>query len=373
MMFGIVGVVVGLIVRIVFFPDNFVLIQVFSSLEKTGLLVGMILFALMVVWAFDAYLRGVPLFFSLLALSFMGAVILLSCTYTGQVSLLDLEIPIPLSISLISIPVLIFYCFLSLCLHIVWEEWWIEFVTVYILLFAAIYTENTIVSLFVLSFSLVIIATVRAYGKHHMASCDVMIYRFGKPVRKRSSIFFVVPFIEEFRPVPEFPEPMKYYKETKEGGVIYIGETIKGIVRAIVARRWRGDVHCHLVFTNKRLIIARKGLVGPAARIFYDIEETINGKGKQERLEETKRLSPESILKSHKRNLGLSFSEITEIKVCGKLSIQTLYIYTTSEAYRFELKEFEEKKLEEVINSVGSLLADKVRIDRFSARESSSL
>jgi len=45
------------------------------------------------------------------------------------------------------------------------------------------------------------------------ASCDVMIYRFGNPVRKRRLTFFVLPFIEKFRPEPQLREPMKHYEE----------------------------------------------------------------------------------------------------------------------------------------------------------------
>jgi hypothetical protein len=201
---GWLGVCVGLIARLMFFPGNFVLGQVFSSLENIGLLFGMILLALVVVWVLDTCnwkirALGNVLFLSLLALSLIGAVILVLCLYTGEVSLISFGIPI--SISLVSVPVLVYYCILFIFYHLVWEEYCIEFVTVCILLFAAIYTENIMASLFALSFSLIIIATLRDYGKMGYASHDVMIYRFGKPTRKRTMTFFVLPFIEEFRPV----------------------------------------------------------------------------------------------------------------------------------------------------------------------------
>lgn len=346
-MSGIAPLAVGFIVRLTFFPENFTLGYVFLSLEKIGLFFGMVLLALTVFWVLDKH--GI-IFFSLLTLLLIGAIVLASCTYTGGVDLTSFDIPIPISISLVSIPVLIFYCVLFLFLHLVWEEWCTEFITVSVLLFAAIYAENMIVSLFALSFSLVIVATVRGYGTHGSSPCDVMIYRFGKPIRKRTLIFFIIPFIEEFRPTPEPTAPTKYYKETKEAGVIYISETIGGIAKASITGEWKSDISCHLVFTNKRLIVARKGLVGPAARMFYVIEAAVISQKDLEK-QEFKQLSPESILKSHKKNFHLPYLEITKIEIDKNWGAAKLYIFTSKDIYEFKLRSIELENIENLICS----------------------
>lgn len=100
-----------------------------------------------------------------LVLSLTGIVVLTPCTYIGEVSLASFDIPIPLSISLVSIVVLVFHVGSFVFLHLAWEERCIEYVTASLLLFAAIFTENVVLSLFAFSFSMVIVMMVREYGK----------------------------------------------------------------------------------------------------------------------------------------------------------------------------------------------------------------
>lgn len=196
---GIAPVAVGLFVRLVFFPPNFDLSRVLS-LENVGWLFGMVFFAIAVFWFLDTHDK---VSFALPALSLTSIIILIPCTYTGEISLTSLGIPIPLSISLVSVAVSIFYVALSVFLHLVWLRCF-EYVTASLLLFAAIFTENRVVCLFALSFTFVWVMMIRTYSKEGYYS-NVVIYRFGKPVRKRIGKFLIIPFLEEFR--PEFEEP----------------------------------------------------------------------------------------------------------------------------------------------------------------------
>lgn len=198
---SLVGLIApGLVARWMFFPDGFVWSVIFSSLQNAMLFLGMILLALVLTWFIDTHNE---LFLLFVALSFTAAFILLPCTYTGEFSRL-LDIPLPISISFISIPVLVSYFVLLLILHLVWEDYCFEYITVFLLLYASIFTQNTILSLFTLAFSLTTTATVR--GTCRFCGPTVMIFRFGKPVRKRKLTFFVLPFIEEYRPYLEEKE-----------------------------------------------------------------------------------------------------------------------------------------------------------------------
>jgi hypothetical protein len=193
---GIAPLAIGLVVRLVFLSQNFDLSRVLS-LENVGLLFGMVFLALAVFWVLDTIGQ---IFLAFPVLSLISIVILAPCTYTGEYSH---PFGMPISISLVSIAVLIFYIALFMFLHFVWL-WAFEYVTASVLLFAAIFTENMALSLFAFSFALVIVMTIKQYSKMGHYS-NVVIYRFGKPVRKRIGTFLIIPFIEEFR--PEFEEP----------------------------------------------------------------------------------------------------------------------------------------------------------------------
>lgn len=153
----------------------------------------------------------------------------------------------------------------------------------------------------------------------------------------------------------------------------FMSEEVKDILVAIMMRGWKGDTHCDLVFTTERLIVARKGVLGRALRqISGVIGEVV---GEQKKLKELKQLSPESILKSHKKNFDVSYSEITKAEVGKKWGAFRLYVHTPKETLKFKfqgvqgvmqfkLKGVKGIKLENVENTIRSLLPDKVPVER---------
>jgi hypothetical protein len=147
-----------------------------------------------------------------------------------------------------------------------------------------------------------------------------------------------------------------------------MSEEVSGILDAIMMRGWKGDVPCRLVFTTTRLIVARKGML-ETAKVGYAgggalgglIGGAIAGREEKKKLKEFKQLSPESILKSDKKNFDVPYSEITKAEVGKRWRASCLYIYSTKVVYKFG---FEGIKLENVENSIRSLLPEKVTTER---------
>jgi hypothetical protein len=167
-----------------------------------------------------------------------------------------------------------------------------------------------------------------------------------------------------------------------------MSEEIVGIVSTIWTHTWKPNYHCHLVFTNSRLIVARMGLfrellpylfvavgAGVGAATGGSAEAGAGAGGgtvaattsptiarmNREELEKLKQVSPEQVLKSHKKNFYVSYSDIVKIQVGKKLLTTRLYIYTPKEVHKFK---FEGLKPEQVESSIRSLLADKICIER---------
>jgi pantothenate kinase len=139
--------------------------------------------------------------------------------------------------------------------------------------------------------------------------------------------------------------------------------------------------------TNKRLVVTRTGLLrdllpylfvsvgagvgtiaagavgaaagtggGTAAAVTSPIERI-----DKERLEKLKRTSPEQILKSDKKNFDVTYSDIVKIQVGKKLLTSRAHIHTLGLVHKFK---FEGLNPEKVENSIRSLLADKIHIER---------
>lgn len=110
-----------------------------------------------------------------------------------------------------------------------------------------------------------------------------------------------------------------------------VSEEILGIASAIWTHTWKPNYHCHLIFTNRRLIVARRGLfrellpylfvavgagVGAAAggaagagagaggEIAATATSPTIARMDREELDKLKQISPEQVLKSHKKELS---------------------------------------------------------------------
>lgn len=167
-----------------------------------------------------------------------------------------------------------------------------------------------------------------------------------------------------------------------------MSEEILGVLNAIWTHTWKPNYHCQLVFTNKRLIVTRTGLlrdllpylfvwvgagVGTVAGEAVGVaagtgggtataatSPTIERIGR-EMLEKLKRTSPEQILESDKKNFSVSYSDVVKVQLGKKLLTSRLHIRTPGLVHKFK---FEGLNPEKVENSIRSLLADRIHVER---------
>ncbi len=143
-------------------------------------------------------------------------------------------------------------------------------------------------------------------------------------------------------------------------------EELVGAFPAIVTRGWKGDLHCHLVFTNERLIVSVKGLLAQAASSM-GVFGTVGGAAayamssseESEKRSDLKRLSPDEILRSNKKNYDVPYSKVSRVQVGKKLGTSRLYIHTDEDVHKFK---FQGVKLEQVETGIRTLLPGNVTV-----------
>lgn len=139
-----------------------------------------------------------------------------------------------------------------------------------------------------------------------------------------------------------------------------------GAFPAILTRGWKGDLQCHLVFTNERVIVSVKGLFAQAASsmgVFGAVggaaAYAMSSSEQSKKQSELKRLSPEEILRSNKKNYNVPYSRVAKVEIGKKLGTSRLYIHISEEVYKFK---FQGIKLEQVESSIRSLLPSNVAV-----------
>jgi len=167
-----------------------------------------------------------------------------------------------------------------------------------------------------------------------------------------------------------------------------VNEQIIRILNAIWTHTWKPNYRCHLVFTNRRLIVARMGLLRELLPYLFVTEGAVVGAATggaagvgagvgggtaaaatspttarmdREELKKLEQISPEQILKSHKKNFDVSYSDIVKIQVGKKLLTSRLYIHTLGLVHKFKFEGLNPEALE---SSIRSLIADKIHVER---------
>ncbi len=122
-------------------------------------------------------------------------------------------------------------------------------------------------------------------------------------------------------------------------------EELVGAFPAIVTRGWKGDLHCQLVFTNERLIVSVKGLLAQAASsmgVFGAVggaaAYAMSSSEESKKQSDLKRLSPDEILRSNKKNYDVPYSKVTKVQGGKKLGTSRLYIHTSEEVHKFKFQ-----------------------------------
>ena len=138
-----------------------------------------------------------------------------------------------------------------------------------------------------------------------------------------------------------------------------MSETVTGTLNAILTRGLRGDLHCHLVFTNQRLIVSVKGLLGQvsAGGGAFGAAGALAGAAMASKEEAKKQsqiqsLNPEQLLQSNKKNFEVPYTRITRLEMGRKTGATRLYVITPEETYKFKFQFVQQEQIEGQVRAV---------------------
>ena len=145
-----------------------------------------------------------------------------------------------------------------------------------------------------------------------------------------------------------------------------MSEQITGQLGALITRGLKGDLHCVIIFTTERIIVAVQSMLFQIASGMGGAGGAVGavaGQGAMKRHDikgKLDQLSPEQMLSANKKNFQVPYAGVTKIQVGKKLGTSRLYIQTPSETYKFK---FQFIKLEQVESSIRSFLPSSVLIE----------
>ncbi len=145
-----------------------------------------------------------------------------------------------------------------------------------------------------------------------------------------------------------------------------MSEQVTGQLRALITRGLKGDLHCVIIFTTERIIVAVQSMLFQIASGMGGAGGAVGavaGQGAmklQDIKDKLDQLSPQEILDANKKNFQVPYAGVTKIQVGKKLGASRLYIQTPSETYKFK---FQFIKLEQVESSIRSFLPSSVPME----------
>ena len=145
-----------------------------------------------------------------------------------------------------------------------------------------------------------------------------------------------------------------------------MSEQVTGTIRALITRGLRGDLHCVLVFTSERVVVAVQSMLFQIASGLGGVGGAVGavaGQGAMKRQDikgKLDQLSPQEILGSNKRNFQVPYTDITKVQMGKKLGTSRLYIHTPNKTYKFK---FKFAKLEQVESSIRSFLPSSLPVE----------
>ena len=123
-----------------------------------------------------------------------------------------------------------------------------------------------------------------------------------------------------------------------------MSEQVTGQLRALISRGLKGDLHCVIIFTTERIIVAVQSMLFQIASGMGGAGGAIGavaGQGAMKRQDikgKLDQLSPEEVLSANKKNFQVPYTGVTKIQVGKKLGTSRLYIQTPSETYKFKFQ-----------------------------------
>jgi hypothetical protein len=145
-----------------------------------------------------------------------------------------------------------------------------------------------------------------------------------------------------------------------------LSEQITGQLSALITRGLKGDLHCVIIFTTERIIVAVQSMLFQIASGMGGAGGAVGavaGQGAMKRQDikgKLDQLSPQQMLSANKKNFQVPYASVTKIQVGKKLGTSRLYIQTPSETYKFK---FQFINFEQVESSIRSFLPSSVLIE----------
>ncbi len=147
-----------------------------------------------------------------------------------------------------------------------------------------------------------------------------------------------------------------------------MSEQVTGQLRALITRGLKGDLHCVIIFTTERIIVAvqsmlfqiASGMGWPGAGGAIGAVASQGAMKHQDIKSKLDQFSPEEVLSANKKNFQVPYTGVTKIQIGKKLGTSRLYVQTPSETYKFK---FQFIKLEQVESSIRSFLPSSVLIE----------
>ncbi len=132
-----------------------------------------------------------------------------------------------------------------------------------------------------------------------------------------------------------------------------------------MTRGWKGDLHCTLVFTTQRIIVAVQSMLFQVASGFGGAGALGGAAGailtkQQDTTNQLKQLSPQRILSWNKKSIEIPYTNVTKIQMGKKMGISRIYLHTPENIYKFK---FQFVKLEQIEDSIRNLLPATLTIE----------
>ena len=128
-----------------------------------------------------------------------------------------------------------------------------------------------------------------------------------------------------------------------------------------------------MVFTNQRLVVSVKGLLGQisAGGGAFGAAGALAGAAMASKEESKKRdqiqqLSPDQLLKSNKKNFEVPYTKINQLEMGRKLGTSRLYVITADETYKFKFQGVQLEQVQSQIRAIVPLSLPVQMVDKLS-------
>jgi len=134
-----------------------------------------------------------------------------------------------------------------------------------------------------------------------------------------------------------------------------------------------GSERLRLLFTNTRLIVDHAGKRGAGAvagtsilgRLSGALEDLFKSGGESARRRGIRNMSPDQVLRSHRDNFAIKYSEVVGVTVAQTLTVHGITILTRDDKFEFTTQ----ARFNDVVELFTKTLSEKLSVRRLSQSE----